>query len=509
MPEETQNKNKDDSNEIPEGAVLAAIDLGSNSFHLIIAKLEHKEMRPVETLSEKVQLGAGLKNGRMDAAAIERGLACLARFKQVLDSVEPFRTRIVGTNALRQARNRREFTAPAEKLLGISVDVVYGREEARLIYLGVAHTLADDGQSRLVVDIGGGSTEFIVGQRFEPLNRDSLQLGCVSSTRRYFKDGKINRRRYRNAYAAARMEVSHIRHHYHSRNWQDCVGSSGTLHAIEGILKHFGWTETGITREGLRRLESILMGFKHIDDINIEGLTESRRNVILCGVAITAGIFDELNITTMRTSPGALREGVIYDLLGRLSHEDVRERTIHALMQRYSADPAVAEIVEKRARILYMATRRSWNLDRRDWDLLRWACRSHEIGMGISHKNFHRHGAYVLSNADLAGFSQDEQETLALLVRCHRRKVTSSALGRGTDSDRTRLLRLVCILRLANLFKYVDELEYLPEFRVEAHDKSLELQFPEAWLQQHPLSRQELVQEKTMLRKLGIELSIR
>ena len=175
MPEHTQNSNKDDSNDIPEGAVLDAIDLGSNSFHLIITRLEHEEMRTVETLSEKVQLGAGLKNGRMDAAAIVRGLACLARFKQVLDSVEPYRTRIVGTNALRQARNRREFTGPAANLLGIPVDVVYGREEARLIYLGVAHTLADDEQSRLVVDIGGGSTEFIVGQRFEPLNRDSLQ----------------------------------------------------------------------------------------------------------------------------------------------------------------------------------------------------------------------------------------------------------------------------------------------------------------------------------------------
>ena len=416
MPEETPNNNKDDASEIPEGAVLAAIDLGSNSFHLIIARVEHHEMRPVETLSEKVQLGAGLQNGLLDDAAVERGLDCLARFKQVLDSVEPFRTRIVGTNALRQARNRRLFTLPAEQLLGIPVDVIYGREEARLVYLGVAHSLADDEHSRLVVDIGGGSTEFIIGQRFEPLERDSLQLGCVSYSNRYFKQGKITRRRYQNAYAAARREVSHICHRYHARRWQDCVGSSGTLQAIENILKHFWWSESGITRDGLAQLEQVLLGFPHFDKIDIECLTESRRNVILAGVAITAGIFDELKIDLMRTSPGALREGVIYDLLGRLSHEDVRERTIQALMQRYSADASIAQIVEKRARILYLTTRRAWQLTHKDWDLLRWSCCTHEIGMAISHKHFNRHGAYVLRNADLPGFSQNEQETLALLV---------------------------------------------------------------------------------------------
>ena len=508
MRSEIPNNNKDDDSQIPEGAVLAAIDLGSNSFHLIIAKVEHHEMRPVETFSEKVQLGAGLRNGRLDAVAVGRGLNCLARFKQVLDSVEPYRTRIVGTNALRQARNRREFTRPAEQLLGIPVDVIYGREEARLIYLGVAHTLADDEQSRLVVDIGGGSTEFIVGQRFEPLSRDSLQLGCVSTTNRHFKQGKITRRRYRNACAAARLEVSHIRHRYHERYWEDCVGSSGTLHAIEGILQHFGWTDSGITREGLSHLEKTLLGFDHIDDIDIEGLSETRRNVILAGVAITAGIFDELDISIMRTSRGALREGVIYDLLGRLSHEDVRERTIHALMQRYSADSAVAEIVEKRARILYLTTRKAWQLDRKDWDVLRWACRTHEIGMAISHKHYNRHGAYVLRNADLPGFSQGEQETLALLVLCHRRKIISANLGSRSGADRQHLLHLVCLLRLANLFKYVEELEYLPEFRVEAEENAIHLQFPEGWLRKHPLSRQELRQEKTLLNKVGLKLVI-
>lgn len=505
MQEETQDNN-DDSTDVPEGAILAAMDLGSNSFHLIIARVEHQEVRPIETLSEKVQLGAGLDEGLLDEASIERGLDCLGRFKQVIDSVEPFRIRAVGTNALRQARNRHRFTRPAEELLGVPIDVIYGREEARLVYLGVAHTLADDEHSRLVVDIGGGSTEFIVGQRFEPISRDSLQLGCVSWTRRFFPDGVITADRFRQAYEAARLEASHIRHHYQSGRWQGCVGSSGTLQAIELILHHFGWSEQGITRNGISCLEKALLNFETIDDIDIESLGESRRNVILAGVAITAAIFDELSIDVMRSSRGALREGVIYDLLGRLTHEDVRERTISALMSRYNADPQIAETVVRRARILFQVTRKKWQLRAVDWHLLRWAASSHEIGMAISHKQYHRHGAYVLRNADLPGFSQDEQETLAMLVLCHRRKLPLDSLPEMTAPDWIHFLHLVVLLRLATLFKYVEQLEYLPDFRVDIKPGYLHLQFPDEWLQQHPLTLQELGQEKVLLTRADFEL---
>ncbi|MEE4192120.1 MAG: Ppx/GppA phosphatase family protein [Halieaceae bacterium] len=495
--------------DVPEGAILAAIDLGSNSFHLIVVRVEHGEVRPVETLAEKVQLGAGLKNGVLDKAAIRRGIDCLSRFKQVLDSVSPYRTRIVGTNALRQARNRRDFTNAAEALLGVPIDVIYGREEARLVYLGVAHTLADDEQSRLVVDIGGGSTEFIVGQRFEPQKLESLQMGCVSYTRQFFKRGGITTKRYRKAYDAARLEVSHIRHRFSSSQWEDCVGSSGTLQAIEGIIQHFGWSEGGITRSGLANLEKALLEFDHIDKIQVEGLSDTRRNVILAGVAITAGIFDELGIKVMRPSRGALREGVIYDLLGRLSHEDVRERTINALMQRYSADAQIAEIVEERASNLFQAAAQPWELEDADRDLLRWAARTHEIGMAISHKHYNRHGAYLLRNADLPGFSQDEQETLALLVFCHRRKVPLQDLDNMPEGDRQRAAKLVAILRLACAFKYVEQLEELPLVKVTAKARSLKLKFPGDWLEQHPLTSYELREEKVQLRKLGLRLSIR
>ncbi len=495
--------------DIPDGAILAAIDLGSNSFHLIVARVEHNEMRPVETLAEKVQLGAGLKDGVLNKAAIRRGIDCLSRFKQVLDSVSPYRTRIVGTNALRQARNRRDFTSAAEALLGVPIDVIYGREEARLVYLGVAHTLADDEHSRLVVDIGGGSTEFIVGQRFEPQKLESLQMGCVSYTRQFLKRGRITPKRYRRAYDAARLEVSHIRHRFSASQWEDCVGSSGTLQAIEAIIQNNGLSEGGINRSGLASLEKMLLAFDHIDKIELEGLSDTRRNVIVAGVAITAGIFDELGIKLMRPSRGALREGVIYDLLGRLSHEDVRERTINALMQRYSADSQIAETVEERANNLFDAVANAWELEDADRDLLRWAARTHEIGMAISHKHYNRHGAYLLRNADLPGFSQDEQETLALLVWGHRRKLPLEDLAGMPASDHRRAARLVAILRLACAFKYVEQLEELPMVKVSAKAQSIRLRFPSDWLEQHPLTSYELREEKAQLRKLGIRLAIR
>jgi exopolyphosphatase/guanosine-5'-triphosphate,3'-diphosphate pyrophosphatase len=499
---------KDTQQPLPEGSLLAAIDLGSNSFHLIIAKIEHGEMRPVEALAEKVQLGAGLEDGRLSQDAIDRGLECLTRFAQLLGSVEPERVRAVGTNALRVAKNRRAFTKPARKILGTKVDVIYGREEARLVYLGVAHSLADDAQSRLVIDIGGGSTEFIIGERFEPKRLESLQMGCVSYARACFAKGRISDENYRNAYDRARLVVSHIRYRYHSGLWEECVGSSGTLQAIESLLTLNGWSEGGINRDGLSKLEKKLLKFKRFEDIELEGLSEQRRNVIVPGIAIASAVFDVLGIEHMRTSKGALREGVIYDLVGRLTHEDVRERTVNALQQRYSVDTDTADLVERRASVFFAATRQNWELDKNDWELLQWAARTHEIGMAISHKNFNRHTAYLLRNADLPGFSQEEQEQLAVLALGQRGKLSDNFFSDIADIDEQRLLRLLSIMRLATCFKHVDQLEQLPEFSIRAEDNLLKLEFPEGWLEQHPLTSQELEHQRATLAKTGLQLEI-
>ncbi|MEH6581768.1 MAG: exopolyphosphatase [Halioglobus sp.] len=493
---------------LPESSLLAALDLGSNSFHLIIARVEHGEIRPIETLAEKVQLGAGIKDGILDEEAIERGLACLSRFAQMLESLDIDRVRAVGTHALRIARNRRQFNTQAKQLLGVPIEVIYGREEARLVYLGVAHTLADDAQSRLVVDIGGGSTEFIIGEKFEPRLLESLKMGCVSYNKAYFNDGLISKDRYRRAREKAMVEISSIRRHFHSGNWEECVGSSGTLQAIEELLIQQEWSDGGISREGLLKLEQKLLSYENMAEIDLPGLAEARRNVIVSGVAITSALFHTLGISHMRTSKGALREGVLYDLLGRLTHEDVRERTVNALMQRYSVDGDIAAAVERRARVFYTATRKSWNLDSNDWDLLHWVARSHEIGMAISHKHYNRHSAYLLRNADLPGFSQDEQEQLALLAKGQRGKINDSLFAGEAEQDRTRLIQLVSIIRLAALFKYVEKLEQLPEFTIQASQDSLLLGFPDNWLEEHPLTASELESEQDQLKKIGMKLGL-
>mgnify|MGYP006270399653 CR=1 FL=1 len=495
--------------QLPEGSQLAALDIGSNSFHLIVARIEHGELRPSQVLAEKVQLGAGLDGDQLSAAAIERGLACLSRFSQVLQSVEPRRLRVVGTNALRRAKNRRDFTEPARRILGAPVEVIYGREEARLVYLGVAHTLADDTAARLVVDIGGGSTEFIIGERFEPKRLESLQLGCVSYTRKHFAGGRLEKREYERAFERACVEVSHIRKAFRSRHWQECVGSSGTLQAIETLVVAEGLSEAGITRKSLTRLRKLLLRESHVDKLPFASLSDSRRPVIAAGIAIADALFEVLEIEHMRTSKGALREGVLYDLVGRLRHEDVRERSINAMQQRYSADTETATIVARRARMLFEATRGSWRLGAEEGELLDRAALTHEIGMAISHKHFHRHGAYLLRNSDMPGFSQGEQEKLALLVAGHRGKLKRELFDEAEGGERERLLRMVTILRLAALFKYVEQLEQLPDFRIRADSNRLALAFPEGWLARHPLTAQELAQEQRGLQRLGLTLTFR
>lgn len=493
---------------LAEGSQLAAIDLGSNSFHLIIVKIEHGEMRPVEAMAEKVQLGAGLENELLSEDAIQRGLDCLSRFAQLLGSVGPERVRVVGTQALRLAKNRSAFTVPARRILGTRVDVIYGLEEARLVYLGVAHSLADDAQSRLVIDIGGGSTECIIGQRFEPQAMASLPMGCVSFGRTFFPDGKISRGNYRRAYEKARDEIHPIRPRFQSKRWEECVGSSGTLQAIETILTQNGLEEGGVSRSGLAALEKRLLKFKLLEDIELDGLAEARRNVILPGIAIASALFDVLGIEHMRTSRGALREGVIYDLMGRLSHEDVRERTVNALMQRYAVDANTADIVERRARTLYNATRDGWQLSDYDWDMLHWLSCTHEIGIAIAHKHFNRHSAYVLRHADLPGFSQDEQELLALLALGHRGKLGADFFLDVAENELPRILYLLAIIRLASCFKHVEMLEQLPDFSVVAEERTLTLAFPDGWLAAHPLTERELGTEKSMLGKAGLKLKI-
>lgn len=492
----------------PSEPIFAAIDIGSNSFHLIVARLEHGEIRPLHVLAEKVQLGKGLNDHQLAEDAVARGLACIERFQQLLASVRPDKIRAVGTNALRQARNREVFTEPAEAILGVPVDVIYGREEARLVYLGVAHTLADDEHSRLVVDIGGGSTEFILGKQFEPKRLESLQLGCVSYSEHFFPDGKIDKKRFTRAYEQACIEVSHIRRHFKRTNWVEAVGSSGTLQAVELLIMAAGWRSHGIDQKSLKKLKKALLKFDSVDDIDLDGLNERRRGVITAGVAITLAIFDVLQVDVMRTSSGALREGAIYDLIGRRSHEDVRERTVQAMLQRYAADASNSDSVGFYAKQLGIETAQTWGLNDDDIDLLAWSGRLHEIGIAISQKHYNRHSAYLAENSDMPGFSQGDQLFISRLLRGHRGKLPGYLLDGIPHSKQQKFARMLVLLRLAVTLKHADVPPISPEFYAKADGDRLQVNFSNSWRESHPLTVWEVAESMSIFEKLGVTLDV-
>jgi len=488
-------------------SLLAAVDLGSNSFHLLIARVDHGEINPVETRGEKVQLAAGFADSKISEEAIARGLNCLKQFRQVIDGVKPDQLRVVGTNTLRAAKNAALFTRQASAILGQRIEIISGREEARLVYLGVAHTLADDSQSRLVVDIGGGSTEFIIGERFEAALLESLHIGCISFRDRFFANEKISAGRFEKAYQRAYLELMHIRDAFCKKGWSEAVGSSGTLNAIGKVMMAEN-NQPFITRDDLQTLKLRIIEIGSVDGLKeIVGLKSHRHSTFAPGLAISCALFDALNIEQMQVSPGALREGVVYDLIGRMAHEDVRERTVTAMMSRYDVDHAKAARVEQYAVVLFNQTKKAWGLKNTDRELLSWAARLHEIGLSIAHSQFHKHGQYLIAHADLPGFSFAEQKALALLVRCHRQKFSTALFAELDSDDGDRQQRLCILLRLAMLFKYVTTEQDAPVVEIAAQASGCKLSFQPGWLEQHPLTGAELEAEQTYLQAAKFDLS--
>ncbi|MBF7683219.1 exopolyphosphatase [Acinetobacter sp. B5B] len=444
--------------------LLAAIDMGSNSFHLAIARLDHGEVKKVVSMSEKVQLAAGLDdNNNLTEVAQQRGLACLSRFVGRLSSVQASRLRIVATNALRQAKNGQEFIDKAAEILPKPIEIIAGREEARLIYLGVSHTMANGGR-RLVVDIGGGSTEFIIGEQFEPIYTESLQMGCVAFTNKFFTDGEISAKNFNKAVSAATKELLVIANAYKEEGWETVVGSSGTIKACRQIIINMGWSDEQqtITRAGVEKLKEKLLKYKHISELDFDGLKDDRRAVLPAGFAILYAIFNVMDIDRMMYSDGALREGVMYDLLGRFKHEDIRDRSVQALVGRYGIDVKQAERVVKTAQKLFDDVAESLKLTNEDSDLLRRAAYLHEIGLAISHGGYHRHGAYVLEHSDIPGFSQIDQNCLSHLVAHHRRKIKADLKNEILKVATPALVYLCLLLRLAVLLNHSRSDQMLP-----------------------------------------------
>ncbi|WP_416234157.1 exopolyphosphatase [Marinobacter sp. JSM 1782161] len=491
--------------------LLAAIDMGSNSFHMVIARLIHGEIRTLEKMGEKVQLGAGLDaSNRLTEAAQERALDCLRRFAQRLQGMPPSMVQIVGTNALRVARNAPEFMERAEEVLGFPVEIIAGREEARLIYLGVSHSLSDDTGRRLVIDIGGGSTEFIIGERFEPQALESLHMGCVSFRNRYFPDGKIQRKQMDKALTHAAQELLNIRHRFRDLGWQSTVGSSGSIKAIASVLSNLKLTNGTITLEALRELRQRLVDMGNVERLGELGVRSDRQSIFPAGLAILLAAFESLEIESLTYSDGALREGLLYDIVGRIQHEDVRERSIQALQGRYDIDSAHAAAVETTAIAAFRQVAEAWGINTEyDEELLRWGCRLHEIGLAISHSQYHKHGGYLLRYSDLSGFTQQAQRNLATLVRGHRRKFSNAVFEDADEDDIPRLQYLCVLLRLAVLIQHPRNMDQPAGFKVEANGAdSLAVGFADNWLEERPLTRADLENEQEFLARQNIKLTI-
>lgn len=496
--------------------VFAAIDLGSNSFHLIVAELKNDQLLIIDRMKEMVRLASGLNDkGELSEESQQKGFDCLARFGQRLKNIADKNIRIVGTNTLRKAKNGAQFIAHAEQLLKHSIEVVAGREEARLIYLGVAHSQSDNSENRLVIDIGGGSTEFIIGQGFSPSYTESLHMGCVSMTLKAFSDEMLSESNFKIAELYARLELQTIKNTYRKIGWKFATGASGTIKAIGKVLRAYHDSKEtsiafpGITIQGLKWLIEEMISQKQIEKLELDGLNIERQAVFPGGVAVLYAAFKVLKIESMNVSDSALREGVIYDLQGRLSHEDVRQRTINHLLKQYHVDTRQAQEIEKTLLNLYQQVQEQWSIQQfANEQTLEWAAALHELGLSIAHNQYHKHGAYIIENSDLPGFSRQEQHRLALLIRAQRRKFPKQDFKTLSSECSQSVIYLAILLRLSILLHRDRSENALPEITAIAKNQTIILHFPDKFFKQHPLTLVDLQQEAEYLNAIKFTLAL-
>jgi exopolyphosphatase/guanosine-5'-triphosphate,3'-diphosphate pyrophosphatase len=483
---------------------LGALDLGSNSFHLLIAQESHGRLQVLDKHKEMVRLAEGLQDDNtLSEKAMDRALDCLERFAQRLRPLDPDNVRIVGTNTLRKA-SESDFLKHAQQVLGHKIEIISGREEARLIYMGVCHDLGVDNQHRLVVDIGGGSTELILGRKTTPEELESLYMGCVSMSRRHFSKGKVTKQNMRAAMKQALLELEPVAHEFAAAGWESCVGASGTINAVREVISATEGADH-ISAEHLATIRGKLISAGDLDTLSLPGLADERKAVFPGGVAILSAIFEALKIDVMSVSQSALREGLIYDLLGRKHEDDTRDHTVRSLMQHYRIDSIHARQVRETAISLLSQVAIDWQLTQ-SWHklCLAWAATLHEIGMDISHSGYHKHGGYLLENMDMPGFSRLEQQQLATLVKAHRRKLAPEVFGEAT----TDIIRLSVLLRLAVVLHRSRSHDPLPHVGVQAQEQTLTVSLPKAWLKNHPLTKEDLSSEAVFLDALSIKLRV-
>ena len=496
---------------MPERKMFAAIDLGSNSFHMIVARAEHDELRVIDRIKEMVRLGGGLnEKGELDRRTREAALACLARFGQRLAGIPPSNLRAVGTQTFRRLRNPAAFLVVAETALGCPIDVVSGREEARLVYTGVSQGMPNTAGRRLVIDIGGGSTEVVAGEATEPVLAESLPFGCVATTREAFPDGRISPQRWRRAKRKVLGALRPFSASFRNYGWDQAVGSSGTLRAVNAMASHLHPDQPGgFNRPDVIELRAQLFEAGHVDALDLPGLSERRRPVIAGGLVIVDALMKAFSIERIQASDYALREGLLYDLMGRLSQKDPRAKTVAAMASRYDCDPEQADRVCGWVRTALDQVASSWGLGPAHEELLLWSARLHETGLAIAHDRYPAHGAYIVGQADMPGFGRQEQALMALLVGQQRDRPNTEQIRQLPPRLHDPARRMLALLRLAVLMCRARSNADLSDFCIDVGKRRrISLALPAGWLDSHPLTAQDLAEEQHHLRALDLSLKL-
>ncbi|TLX45175.1 guanosine-5'-triphosphate,3'-diphosphate diphosphatase [Pseudoalteromonas phenolica] len=493
-------KNIDNNN------VFAVIDLGSNSFHMLIAKHIAGGVHTIGRVKRKVRLAAGLdENNTLSSDAMQRGWECLALFAERLQDIPKQNISIVATATLRLATNAQEFKIQAEKILNHKINIISGELEARTIYKGVAHTSACQGK-QLVIDIGGASTEVVIGKGFEALLYKSLDMGCVTYLERYFQNGLLSEKNFEQAIAAAHNVITPIKSQYIETGWELAIGASGTVQAIQEILAATGQTDQ-LSLEKLQHIKAEAIKHKNVSTLSLPGLSEERRLVFVSGLAILIALFEALNIQQMGLAGGALREGVLYSMISDLHHSNIRERTLESFALRFHTDKEQAKRVSDVALLIAKQLQHAWQLDLQQVNVLLCAtAHLHEIGLLIDYKQYHQHSAYILSNTDMPGYSPAEKKVIVSLLKGHRADL-NDALFSHLGANKALTEKLVRIIRLAVILSMRRKDDVLPTFEVKADKNRLNISFSEDWLAQHPLMKSELEQESVYQSKLNWQFS--
>jgi exopolyphosphatase / guanosine-5'-triphosphate,3'-diphosphate pyrophosphatase len=495
--------------DLKDGDLVAAVDLGSNSFHMVVARQVLGQLRIIDRIKEHVMLADGLDaDKQLSEATAKVALNCLSLFGQRLATLKASQVRVVATNTLRTMSNSAGFVLRAEAALGHRIEIIAGREEARLIYLGVAHDKPPGKGKRLVIDIGGGSTEFVIGKGFNILERESLQIGCIANIRRFFPDGRWTAKSWQKAKAAISADMLPFLQNYTQQGWKEVYGASGTIKALSDIAKARALSDGSLTLKILQQLRQELIRFGGTSGIRWPQISTSRRHSIAGGLLTLEAAFEVLNIERLHTSDYALREGALFDMLGRNQAHDPRLESVKALQARYSIDVAQAARVEAYALGLFDQVRKYWQLGVLERDTLAWACKLHEIGLTVAHSQHHHHGAYLIEHSDIAGFSRTEQKLISVLIRNQRRAIHFKSLLALPEAQAVTMLRCTLLLRLSVLFYRSHSAEKIPKPKLQVTRSTLSLVLSKKWLAKHPLTRADLESERANLKAADVELAI-